>query len=74
MPGIQVYLDNIFLLIANYVFQSLPDLTKRRISALKKLQKEYLNVESKFYEEIHKIACQLQEKLLPAIHDKVIMF
>lgn len=36
----------------------MPPLVKRRIKALKKLQLESTNIESKFYEEVHELECK----------------
>jgi nucleosome assembly protein 1-like 1 len=45
--------------------QSLPKVVKRRIKALKKLQFEMINIESKFYEEVHELECKYASKYAP---------
>jgi nucleosome assembly protein 1-like 1 len=44
---------------------SLPKVVKRRLKALKKLQAETNQIESKFYEELHKLECQYQLQFQP---------
>ncbi|XP_013414380.1 nucleosome assembly protein 1-like 1 isoform X2 [Lingula anatina] len=45
--------------------QSLPKVVKRRLKSLKKLQFEMLQIESKFYEEVHELECKYAAQYAP---------
>ncbi|KAK2144117.1 hypothetical protein LSH36_784g01040 [Paralvinella palmiformis] len=45
--------------------QSLPKPVKRRIKALKKLQFKTIEIEAKFYEEVHELECKYTELYAP---------
>ena len=49
---------------------SLPKPVKRRIKALKKLQFKTIEIEAKFYEEVHELECKYQELYAP-LFDRV---
>ncbi|KAL1459837.1 hypothetical protein WDU94_011790, partial [Cyamophila willieti] len=62
-PDILAYLQDQYL--ARDYIRSLPAPVKRRVKALKKLQAESIKIESKFYEEVHKLECQYHSKYFP---------
>ncbi|XP_034244047.1 nucleosome assembly protein 1-like 1-B [Thrips palmi] len=47
------------------MLNSMPPQVKRRIKALKKLQLETTNIESKFYEEVHALECKYHKLYQP---------
>lgn len=47
------------------MLKSLPKSVKRRIKALKKLQFETINLELKFYEEVHALECKYNKMYQP---------
>ena len=49
---------------------SLPKVVKRRLKALKKLQFQMIEIESKFYEEVHELECKYANKYAP-LFDRV---
>lgn len=49
---------------------SLPPNVRRRIRALRTLQKEFVDIEAKFYSEVHALECKY-EKLYKPLFEKV---
>lgn len=49
------------------VIKVLPENVQHRINALKHLQKKYLNLESKFFEEVYALECKYQELYQPLV-------
>lgn len=49
------------------VIKELPGNVKKRINALKHLQKKYLNLEAKFFEEVYALECKYQELYQPLV-------
>ncbi|CAG5075137.1 Similar to Nap1l4: Nucleosome assembly protein 1-like 4 (Mus musculus) [Cotesia congregata] len=66
-PDLLAALQNRFQ-IAN-VIQNLPAPVKRRVKALKQLQLAQVNIEAKFYEEVHALECKYN-KMCVELHDK----
>ncbi|XP_044581271.1 nucleosome assembly protein 1-like 1 isoform X1 [Cotesia glomerata] len=66
-PDLLAALQNRFQ-IAN-VIQNLPAPVKRRVKALKQLQLAQVNIEAKFYEEVHALECKYN-KMCAELHDK----
>lgn len=52
---------------------SLPPNVRRRVRALRSLQKEFVDIEAKFYSEVHALECKY-EKLYKPLFEKVIYF
>lgn len=52
---------------------SLPPNVRRRIRALRTLQKEFVDIEAKFYSEVHALECKY-EKLYKPLFEKVRFF
>lgn len=53
-----------------FSFASLPPAVKRRIKALKNYQVKQIQLEAKFYEEVHQLECKYA-KLYEECYDKV---
>lgn len=49
---------------------SLPPNVRRRVRALRSLQKEFVDIEAKFYGEVHALECKY-EKLYKPLFEKV---
>lgn len=49
---------------------ALPPNVKRRVRALNNLQKEFVDIEAKFYSEVHALECKY-EKLYKPLFEKV---
>jgi len=64
LAAIQGKLGTIVGMPSGYI-QSLPKVVKRRLKALKKLQNEAIQIESKFYEEVHELECKYAAKYAP---------
>ncbi len=56
--------------VACLLFCSLPKEVKRRLKALKKLQFKTIEIESKFYEEVHQLECKYASQYAP-LFDRV---
>lgn len=52
---------------------SLPPNVRRRIRALRSLQKDFVDIEAKFYSEVHALECKY-EKLYKPLFEKVYIF
>lgn len=52
---------------------SLPPNVRRRIRALRSLQKEFVDIEAKFYSEVHALECKY-EKLYKPLFEKVFIY
>lgn len=57
-----LHIHNIFLYV-----DSLPKPVIRRVKALKKLQFDMIQMESKFYEEVHQLECKYAELYAPIL-------
>merc|ERR1712142_1097241 len=64
LAALQNRLDSMVGTPSGYI-QSLPKVVKRRVKALKKLQKQMLDIESKFYEEVHELECKYASQHAP---------
>lgn len=64
LAALQGHLNSMIGKNSGYV-KSLPKVVQRRVKALKKLQGDVAQVESKFYEEVHALECKYQDLYQP---------
>jgi len=64
LAALQGQLNTKFGFSPSYI-KTLPKVVQRRIKALKKLQSDMINVEAKFYEEVHELECKYAAKYQP---------
>lgn len=72
LAALQNRLDSMVGTPSGYI-QNLPKVVKRRVKSLKKIQKQMLDIEAKFYEEVHELECKYASQHAPLYEKRKII-